>query len=195
MKNVIRTAAALALLLLAPAALAQGRGARSSSGLTNASVLLGFEDGDGDTGLALRGDLEMLPTHLGPNTNLSLVLSLGYTRFSESYYGWDWGMNLFKLVPAARFGFDLAPRFGLYGDAGLGLYVANMSVKERDPYYGTWTKASDSTVGLVMRLAAGAKFDVTPAFGLGAELGVNPYFGGDYEDTTFTAMLLASFRM
>ena len=46
-----------------------------------------------------------------------------------------------------------------------------------------------------MRLAGGAKFLVTPAFELGAELGVNPYFAGDYDDTTLSAMLLASFRL
>ncbi|WP_242345940.1 outer membrane beta-barrel protein [Anaeromyxobacter terrae] len=195
MKNVLRTAAALALLLLAPAALAQSRtAARSSGGLTHANVLVGFEDGDGNTGLALRGDVEMLPTRIAPNANVSLVLSLGYTRFADSYYGWEWNINLFKLVPAARFSFDVAPRFGLYGDAGLGMYFGNATVKERDPYYGTWTRASNSDVGLMMRLAAGAKFDLTPTFALGAELGVNPYFG-DYDNTTFSGMLLASFRM
>ena len=76
MKNVLRLAAAVALLLTSAPALAQGRGA-PRTGLTNAAVLLGFEDGGPESGLALRGDVEFMPTPLAPNANLSLVLSLG----------------------------------------------------------------------------------------------------------------------
>lgn len=200
MKNVLRMAAAIALLLASGPALAQSRSARSSSGLTNAAVLLGFEDGGPESGFALRGDVEFMPTRVAPNANLSLVLSLGFTRFSDGFWyandvREEWSWNLFKLVPAARFSFDVAPRFGVYGDAGLGLYVGTFSWEHDYRYAGYTEDYSDTELGLAMRLAAGAKFLVTPSFELGAELGVNPYFAGDYDDTTLSAMLLAAFRL
>jgi len=202
MKNVLRIVAAAAVLLLGATAQAQGRSTpRGSSGLTNAGVLLGFEDGGPESGLALRGDMEFMPTRIAPNADLSLVMSLGFTRFSDSFYfGPDdyreeWSWNLFKLIPAARFSFDVAPRFGLYGDAGLGLYVGTFSFERDFRSYGYSEDYSDTELGVAMRLAAGAKFLVTPTFELGAELGVNPYFAGDYDDSTLSAMLLASFRL
>jgi opacity protein-like surface antigen len=202
MKNVLRSAVVLAALLVSTTALAQSRGSRGA-GLTNAAVLLGFEDGGPESGLALRGDVEFMPSRIAPNANLALVVSLGFTHFGDSFYFRDgfgdvreqWSWNLFKLVPAARLSFDVAPRFGLYGDAGLGLYVGTFSHEFDYRYAGYADDYSDSEIGLAMRLAGGARFAVTPSFELGAELGVNPYFAGDYDDTTLSAMLLASFRM
>ncbi|ABS25506.1 outer membrane beta-barrel protein [Anaeromyxobacter sp. Fw109-5] len=203
MKNVLRSAVVLAALLVSTTALAQGHRARGGSGLSNAAVLLGFEDGGPESGLALRGDVEFMPTRVGPNANLSLVVSLGFTHFGDSFYFRDgygdvreqWSWNLFKLLPAARLSFDVAPRFGFYGDAGLGLYVGTFSHEYDYRYAGFAEDYSDSELGLAMRLAGGARFAVTPSFELGAELGVNPYFAGDYDDTTLSAMLLASFRL
>jgi hypothetical protein len=200
MKNLLRLAIAAALLATSGPALAQGRAtSRSSSGLTNADVLIGFEDGGPESGFALRGDLEFMPTRIAPNAKLSLVVSAGFTRFSDGFWyandvREEWSWNLFKLIPAARFSFDVAPRFGLYGDAGLGLYVGTFSWEHDYRFAGYTEDYSDTSLGLAMRLAAGAKFLVTPTFQLGAELGVNPYFAGDYDDTTLSAMMLASFR-
>jgi opacity protein-like surface antigen len=201
MKNVLRIAAALGLLLTSNAALAQSHAApRSSSGLTNMGLLIGFEDGGPESGLALRADVEFMPTRIAPNAYLSLVLSPGFTRFSDGFWyandvREEWSWNLFKLIPAARISFDVAPRFGLYGDAGLGLYVGTFSYQLEDRFAGyTLEDYSDTQIGLAMRLAGGARFLVTPTFQLGAELGVNPYFAGDYDDTTISAMMLASFR-
>ena len=205
MKNLLRSAVVLTALLVSTTALAQSRGSRGGSGLTNAAVLLGFEDGGPESGLALRGDMEFMPTRIAPNANLSLVASLGFTHFGDSVYVRDgfadvreqWSSNLFKLLPAARISFDVAPRFGVYGDAGLGLYVATFSYEYeyRDAgYVGEYSDYSDSALGVAMRLAGGARFAVTPTFELGAELGVNPYFG-DYDETTLSAMMLASFRL
>lgn len=201
MKNLLRTAIVLAAVLTSTTAVAQGR--RTSrgggAGLTNAAVLLGFEDGGPDSGLALRGDVEFMPTRIAPNANLSLVLSLGYTHFGDSYWYangvWqDWNWNIFKLLPAARISFDVAPRFGFYGDLGLGLYVGSFSWERDYRYDGYLEDYSTTELGLAMRFAGGAKFAVTPGFELGAEIGVNPYFG-DVDDTTLSAMLLAAFRL
>ena len=126
------------------------------TGLTNAAVLLGFEDGGPESGLALRGDVEFMPTRVAPNANLSLVMSLGFTHFSDSFYfapddyREEWSWNLFKLIPAARFSFDVAPRFGLYGDAGLGLYVGTFSFERDFRSCGYAEDYSDSELGLAM---------------------------------------------
>ena len=199
MKNLLRLAAAAALLLTSGPALAQSRAA-TRSGLTSAGVLLGFEDFGGDTGLALRGDVLLLPTRLAPKASVGLVLSLGYSRFSESAYhswdgtDWDWTTNILKFTPAARFAFDVAPRFGLYADAGLGLHYASMSWEWHDRFGPLSADDSVSDVGLHMRFAGGAQFQISPGFDLGAEIGLNPYFG-DFEDNSLTVMMSAMFRM
>lgn len=199
MKNLLRLAIAAALLVLSGPALAQSRAA-PRSGLTSAGVLVGFEDFGGDTGLALRGDVLLLPTRIAPRASVGLVLSLGYSHFGESYYqawdgtDWDWSTNILKFTPAARFGFDVAPRFGLYADAGLGLHYAAWSWEWHDRFSPARADASASDIGLHMRFAGGAQFQISPGFDLGAEIGLNPYFG-DLDENSLTVMLSAMFRM
>lgn len=145
--------------------------------------LLGFEDGDVGTGLALRFDGQMPITRLGTGpVHLDGVVSLGYSHFS------DFGLrlNILKVVPAARFVFPIAPQFSLYADAGLGLYYDSVSVRG--------FSGSDSGAGLTMRFAGGGFFQVNDRLRLGGELGVNPYFG-DYDDTTLSVMFSLMYRL
>jgi hypothetical protein len=151
-------------------------------------VLVGPEFASGDTGFAVRGDAQMGLTQLAPNVRLDGVFSLGFTRYSFGAADFDASVNLVRLVPAMRFVFPVSPKVQLYGDAGLGLYLGSRS------FGSVFNRASDSLVGLNMRFAGGAFFDVSPTFRLGAELGVNPYFG-DFDTTTTTLMFAAQFRM
>jgi hypothetical protein len=191
-------AALLAVLVLPASALAQARSA-SASGPMSAGVLLGFESGDGDTGLALRVDGIFDQKKLSPKAMFSGVLSIGYTRFSDSYsepftgYDASVALNIFKAIPAARFTFDLAPQFDLYIDAGLGMYfgIATMSIDDGVDEVSD----SENTFGAAMRIGGGALFQLSPTFNLGFEMAFNPYFGGDYEETDFTLMGQAVFRM
>jgi len=196
--------APLALALaLAAAPLARAAAAPPASGPVGGNqwaVLLGLEDGYGDTGLQLRGDLEFAQRPISPQIGFSIVGSLGYSHFSRTYTDFATGesaeakLDLLKLVPAARFSLGVAP-FRFYADGGLGLYWGGAGVKHRDPFGGVIASASDSSVGILMRFAVGAQIHVSPAVALGAELGFSPYFA-DIPDDTFTSLLLsASFRM
>ena len=180
----------LALLLVPAAAHAQAR--RSSSagdGALHLGLLLGPEFATGDTGIALRGDVEMGISHLAPNVRLDGVFSLGYTRFSFGERYGDYSVNLVRLVPAARFVFPVAPAVNLYADAGLGLYLGSASAG-----VAPLRRDSESLFGLNMRFAGGVMFDVSPTIRLAGELGVNPYFG-DVDDTTTTLMMGLQFRL
>lgn len=197
-----RAPLALALALaLAPLARAAAAPPAGSSGPGNQwAVLLGIEDGAGDTALQLRGDLEFAQRNLAPQVGFSVVASLGYSHFSRGYTDFagdsvSSSLDLLKILPAARFSLLAAPTFRLYGDAGLGLYYGNAGVKYRDPLGNVYASGSDSSVGVMMRFAVGAQLRVTPAFSLGAELGFSPYFASVPDDTFTSLMFSAAFRM
>ncbi len=201
-------AIALAALLAAPARAAQP--APASGHGNDWSVLLGLEDGAGDTGLQLRGDLEFAMRPLSPVVGFSIVGQLAYSRFSESggYYDpafgvddrWEQSVNLFKFGASARFRFGHHPTFHPYADAGLGLYYTGWSGSQTVyvgyPYYAYQKQSySDSDTGVYLRLAGGVSFQVNPGFALGVELGFHPYIGDVPDETTTSLMASATFRM
>jgi len=200
---------ALAVAALAPALAAAQPSAASSRGGNRWAVLVGVEDGPGDSGLQLRGDLEFPQRRLSPVVGFSIVGSLGFSRFSENggYYDyvngfdnrWESSLNLFRFSGSARFTFGHSQTLHPYADAGLGLYYAGWSGSETVyvgyPVYYAQQDYSDSDIGLFMRLAGGVTFQVSPGFDLGIELGFQPYFG-DVPDDTFTSLMAsATFRM
>ena len=203
--RILATLAVLAMTVAASPAQAQGRG-------MTAAGLIGFEDGDGPAGIALRFDGEFPIQQIGPAVALSFVGSLGFTHSSEERlygygydYRWDWSLNIFKAVPAARFTFGRSQTLRPYVDAGLGLYYASFTAPALESYvwYDAWgypyydtrvVDKTDSGIGFLMRLAAGLTFQVTPGFSLGGELDITPYFG-DVDDTTLGLMFVAAFRM
>jgi hypothetical protein len=208
-----RTLAVLALsALLAVPAAASAQTRRSApppsrSGATSStptsfgstwrfSGLAGFDFAEGETGFGLRGDAETDIERLAPNVMLGGVGSLGFTHYgkSESAFGMsvDTSTNIFKLVPAARFTFDLAPQFQAYGDAGLGLYFYSNSVETSVPGFGS-TSASSSGAGATMRFAVGGLYAVNDKVSIGAEFGANPFFG-DVDTTIWNLMAQVSFR-
>jgi hypothetical protein len=195
-------AALLAVSVLPAAAQAQARAgaAPAAGGPMSMGVLVGFESGDGDTGVALRFDGILDQKKLSPKALLSGVLSLGFTRFSDeisdpfSGFSTSGSMNLFKIIPAARFTFDVAPQFDLYLDAGVGMWFGLASVRIEDDLGQEILDESDNSVGAAMRIGGGAQIQLSPTFSLGFDMAFNPYFG-DYEETDFTLMGQAVFRM
>ena len=193
-----RTPLALALAAALAAALpgaasAQARHA-GGSGLA-LGALVGFEDGSGDTGLALRGDVDVPLQALAPMVRLSFVGSLGYSRWTYHtafFSDLNSTLNIFKLTPAVRFHFGQWPAVKPYADAGLGLHYARFSVRQRDPFGNVYT-ASDSDTNLHMRFAGGIVFPLAPTFGLGAEIDLTPYFG-NVDNTSFSLLFAAVFR-
>jgi hypothetical protein len=176
-------AAAALALALAPQAAHAAPAAGGGGGSTKGSVLVGFEDGPGPAGLALRLDGEFPQKAIGPGVGLSIVGSLGYShrstdgRYGWADYGWEESLNVFKLVPAVRFTFGHSPKFRPYADAGAGLFYGSWSVtgwqEYYDPYLTTWqyarSKISDSEIGFMMRFAGGMAFQLSPTLALTAE--------------------------
>lgn len=202
-------AAALAALALAPAPAAAAPQAGASSGANRWAVLVGMEDGNGTTGLQLRGDLEFTQRPLSSVVGFAIVGSVAFSRFSDSggYVDyptgydlrWKTSSNLLKGVASARFSFGRSAVVRPYVDGGVGLYYDGYSYSEPVyvgyPYYYVQQKYSDSDVGLLLRLAGGVQFQVSPGFALGVELGFQPYIG-DHPDDTLTSLLgSATFRM
>jgi len=189
-------AAALAALLAVPVVSSaqakrgtaqKAQPAPAAAGTTNLSVggFLGFETGDLD-GFALRADAELPFQQMTPQVALSLVGSLGYSRFSEDLPFGDASWNIIKIIPAARFTLPVNPQIDVYGDGGLGLYYFSFSSEQTLPFIGR-VDADDSGFGFMLRLAAGGFFKVNPKLKVGAEIGLLPYFG-DVDTTDFTIM-------
>ncbi len=199
--------AALCALALAPAR-ASAAPQAASSGRNQWTVGVGLEDGNGTTGLALRGDLEFVQRRLAPSVGFSIVGSLGYSYFGRNgggwdyYYGyndhWDWSMNLLKVTGAGRLNFGSSSFVHPYAEAGVGVYYAGLSGSHVvwDPYYGTYVPQdySDSEVSLLLRVGGGVSFQVSPTFALGVDAGVQAY-AGDIAENTFALLGSATFRM
>jgi hypothetical protein len=193
---------ALATLLVSSAAEAQTRRTRPRTATTSRTVatlpapslsvggLVGLEFANGETGFSLRADGEWPFSMLTPKLVLSGVGSLGWTNFGESAGGVDVSTNIFKLVPAARLTFPVAPQLDVYGDAGLGLYLARSSID----FPGSIPDSSDSGFGVTLRFAAGGFYEAAPRLRIGAELGVNPFFG-DLSDTLISLMVGVMYRL
>ena len=191
----------LAFALAAFAAPALAAQPAAPRGANEWALSVGMEDGDGPAGLQLRGDLEFPMRPLSPVVGFSIVGSLGYSHFSDGYTDWytgesvDASNNVFRFMAAARFTFGHSSAVKPYADAGLGFYYASWGWKYHDPLTGYTTSADDSEVGLVLRLAGGVTFPISPTFGLGVELGFMPYLGDAANDTTTSLMATATFRM
>jgi hypothetical protein len=180
-------------LALPGAASAQVRSGRTGTAL---GLLLGFEDGNGDTGLALRVDGEFPLQALSPQVRLSMVGSVGYSRWTYNagfFTDRDNTLGILKFTPAVRFSFGQHPLLRPYADAGLGLHYARFTVRFPDGFGGVDSR-SESDIGVHMRFAGGLLFQVTPGFSLGGELDLIPYFG-DVDDNTFGLLFHASFRL
>ncbi len=193
-------AAAVVLALLAGRAQAQGARTVTTGAATGQALriggLAGFDFTEGETGFGLRVDGELPIQTIGPRVDLGVLGSLGYTRFANSVTGiygrTSQSTNILKLVPAARFTIPLARRVGVYGDAGLGVYLARSSVETASPF-----GRADSTrtsAGVTVRLGAGGFYDVGERLRLGAELAVNPYLG-DYSEDTISALASVMYRL
>ena len=179
------TGLALAALLALPAA-AEAQSRRSSG--TQIGGLVGFELGDLD-GFALRLDGQVDLQRLAPQFMLSGVGSLQFSHLSDEDGGMEWTANIFELIPAARFTYEATRDVGIYGDLGLGLYIGHFNVD-----FGAFGDEDDSDAGLSMRFGGGAYFEISPSVRLTGELAFHPHFG-DYDETTFSLMVGASFAL
>jgi hypothetical protein len=205
----VRSLFALALAaLLAPVAASAAPTGRpapvATTSSTSALEIGGFVGWESDDigGIALRLDGELPFQALSPQIKMSWVGSIGFSHLSDDFNGIDVAVNILKLVPAARFTLPLNNQFSLYADGGLGLYYASWSMESPDLTVGPitipGTKIDDSDFGLMMRIGAGAWYQVNPKTRIGASLEFDPYFGdvfGPEGQTTFLIQAGAMFRM
>jgi opacity protein-like surface antigen len=200
----VRSLFALALAaLLAPVAASAAPTSTSRTATTSSSLpalelggFVGYETDD-VSGIALRVDGELPFQALSPQIKLSWVGSIGFSHLTQSEGGFglsaDFTANVLKVIPAARFTLPLNQQFSLFADAGLGFYYASTEIETTLPIIGT-TKVDDSELGLMMRVGAGAWFNVNPTTRIGASLEFDPYFG-DFDQNTFIVQAGAMFRM
>ncbi|HVO19605.1 MAG TPA: hypothetical protein VMU15_10135 [Anaeromyxobacter sp.] len=170
------TGLVLAAILTAPVA-AHAQSRRTAAPPSNGSGIwlggmFGLEAGN-DSGYQLRFDGEFPIARLVPNLQLSGVGSASLAGLSSN-------KHVLEFVPAARFTWFATPQLGAYGDVGLGLF---------DEWQG-----STSNVGATLRLGAGGYYEINSTTRLFAELGLHPHFG-DYNDTTFTMLIGAKFKI
>jgi opacity protein-like surface antigen len=149
---------------------------------------IGYEMGDQD-GLQLRGDFLVPYQKLSPQSALSFVGSVGYSRLTDSGAGVDVTVNLLKLVPAARLTFPINAQLDLFADAGLGLYIAWAST---DFPNGVTSDSSD--VGFMLRIGGGGLYKLSPRTQIGAALVIDPMFNA-VEDVTFSILAGVTYRL
>jgi hypothetical protein len=182
----VRSLLAVALAALASPAASLAAPASRSPAL-EIGGFLGYETNDFD-GIALRADGEMPFGAIAPNVDLSFVGSLGFSHLSFDGRG-DVDVNVLKIIPAARFTFELNPQLALFADGGLGLYYASLDA-ERGGFEG----GDDDELSLLMRIGGGAWFRVNETTRIGAAIEFDPYFG-DFDETTFIIQAGAMFRL
>jgi hypothetical protein len=171
------------------------------------SVQFGLEAGLGDQSFSapkLRVDASTTLRKVSPRATAGLVLSLSALHASDTEtftvatpYGADtigveWAANVFDFVPSARLTFAAAPRFWMYGDAGLGLSYTAALVSIDIPELGRLEPVGDG-IAVVGRLAGGLLFSPTANARLGAELGANLRFG-DGVGSSLSILAVASHR-
>ncbi len=157
-----------AALLAAPAA----AHAQTKGNGTWVGGLLGLEAGD-ESGFQLRFDGEVPLARLAPTVALEGVGTVSFASLSHDVKVWEF-------MPAARINWSASQMFGLYGDVGLGLAVASVG--------------SHSETGAAMRFLGGAYYQMNPSTRFVGEIGLHPHWG-NYDDTTFTLMIGAKFRI
>jgi hypothetical protein len=207
--NRIQSLITLTVLLSAlPAMAADPKPAKpqppASSGATfdtkdlSISGSLGGEFGDLDL-FSLRADASLPIVAVTPEIRLHGVLSLGLGFGGQDVPYGSASWTIVTLVPAARFQLRAAPKVEVYGDAGLGLYMgfssADITIPGIPPLIpDQHLSSSDTSVGVMMRFAVGALYELNPKVKLSGELGLTPYFG-DASTTNFVLLVGAQFKL
>ncbi|BDG01844.1 outer membrane beta-barrel protein [Anaeromyxobacter oryzae] len=181
-------ALAAALAALAPAAArAQSRSGADQPGL-RLGALLGIDRGDWD-GIGLRLDAELDLQRLSPAVMFAGVGSLAYSHLSVDQPDFSQSLDLFEIVPAARFLLAINRQAGFYGDLGLGLYWVGVHTTD----FARGLHSDDSDVGLAARIGGGGYVWASDQVRIDAEIAFHPHTG-NYDDTSFTAMVGVMFR-
>jgi len=135
-------------------------------GATDFSVLLSLElpPSGFDAGPRITGEFMYGFVDLAPQARLSLG---GRGAFSYHSAPFDTSLWILEAVPDAKLTLNLAPKFSLYGDFGLGLAVLHQS-------FGLGA-GSDSTLAVAIQLGGGVSYALSPNMNLLGEVRLDIY--------------------
>jgi opacity protein-like surface antigen len=167
------------------------------------AVTLGWEK-DGDAGLAgPRAGLELERdlVALGTRGELSLVVPVGWFHASDSTTVSAAGVSLrdqttfdlFEVIPAFRASWTAIPRLRLFAEIGVGAAWARTRLETSSSLTSTVSAASDRAFAGVLRIGAGASFQLGDRLRLGLEVPTIHRRYGDATSQTFTFSALAAY--
>jgi hypothetical protein len=160
----VGAASAVLCIALMPA-LAQAAGPMVTAGSSDVGAFaaggtVGFQTGNSLTQFRLTGEGQYGLLMLQPQLELDLAGHLGLLVGDS--------VTTFEIVPEARIRYLVDRKLSLYGDAGLGIAFASVSVGP----------ASASQTWGLLRFAGGVQYKITPqVILLGEPIGLNLYFG------------------
>ncbi len=173
------------------------------TGTRRLAVTLGWErDGDAKLGGPRLGvELEKDLVALGTRGQLSFVTAGGWFHASDSDKVSAGGVtvtsettfDLFEVIPSFRASWTAVPRLRLFGEIGVGAAWATTRLKASSSPPSQAVTSSDAAFAGVLRIAAGASFQLSDRFRLGLEIPTIHRRYGDSVSQTFTFSALAAY--
>jgi hypothetical protein len=173
------------------------------AGTWRLAVTLGWErDGDAKLGGPRLGvELEKDLVALGTRGQLSFVTPVGWFHASDSVKVSAAGvtvtsettLDLFEVIPSFRASWTAVPRLRLFGEIGVGAAWATTRLKLSTSPASLVVTTSDAAFAGVLRIAAGASFQLNDRLRLGVEIPTIHRRYGDSVSQTFTFSALAAY--
>ncbi len=142
---------------------------------------VGLEVNERWSGFALSMDAELVLGRLTPKLSLSGIGAFAWSRLSRDAVGIESSWNLLEATPGARLTLAAAPKLGVYGEAGVGLFFGRFAYSWSFPTPG---ETGRNELGPSMRFGAGGLYDLNSRMRLEAGISVGRYFG-DVHATTW----------
>ena len=173
------------------------------TGTWRLAVTLGWErDGDAKLGGPRVGlELERDLVALGTRGQLSFVAPAGWFHASDTTRVTAGGatltsqsrLDLFELIPSFRASWSVIPSLRLFAELGVGAAWARTRLEASSSFTGTVVSASDGTFAGVLRLVAGASYQLNDRVRLGVEFPTIHRRSGDSTSQTLTFSALAAY--
>jgi hypothetical protein len=181
-------------------AAAEGPGPAAAAGDAGPARLGGFAGygAAATSGLALRGDGELPSRVLGGRVALAWLGSVGFSRLTRAESGF--GVNrsvtvaLLQVVPGARLSLALGGPLRGYLDAGVGLYRAGTTVRQRYAFGLGSDSTSSSELAGMLRFGAGFWMRASSRLDVGGGVALEPHLGR-FGETTFVFQAGAMYRL
>ncbi len=124
---------------------------------------------------------EFAKQHDIEGASFSGIGAFAWSRLSRDAVGIESSWNLLEATPGARLTLAAAPKLGVYGEAGVGLFFGRFAYSWSFPTPG---ETGRNELGPSMRFGAGGLYDLNSRMRLEAGISVGRYFG-DVHATTW----------